>query len=86
MTEEQLNLIRESIELVGATYTRKELAEKLCCNENLISKLAKNGLLDYVKVGRSYIFTQKSVNNFLEKYKNCDLSNDQQILYYKKRA
>ena len=63
-------------------YTQEELAQVLRCDSRHIGRLRRAGLINFIKVGRNYIYRDSDVNSFVEQYANCDLSNENKIKVY----
>jgi excisionase family DNA binding protein len=63
-------------------YTQEELAHVLRCDSRHIGRLRRAGLINFIKVGRNYIYRESDVNSFVEQYANCDLSNENKIKVY----
>lgn len=63
-------------------YTQEELAHVFRCDSRHIGRLRRAGLINFIKVGRNYIYRDSDVNSFVEQYANCDLSNENKIKVY----
>lgn len=63
-------------------YTQEDLAHVLRCDSRHIGRLRRAGLINFIKVGRNYIYRESDVNSFVEQYANCDLSNENKIKVY----
>lgn len=63
-------------------YTQVELANMLRCDSRHIGRLRRAGLINFIKVGRNYIYRESDVNSFIDNYFNCDLSNENKIKVY----
>ena len=63
-------------------YTQEELAQVLRCDSRHIGRLRRAGLINFIKVGRNYIYRESDVNSFVDNYSNCDLSNENKIKVY----
>nr|DAU98780.1 MAG TPA: helix-turn-helix domain protein [Caudoviricetes sp.]DAX52909.1 MAG TPA: helix-turn-helix domain protein [Caudoviricetes sp.] len=63
-------------------YTQEELAQLLRCDSRHIGRLRRAGLINFIKVGRNYIYRESDVNSFVDNYSNCDLSNKNKIKVY----
>lgn len=63
-------------------YTQVELANMLRCDSRHIGRLRRAGLINYLKVGRNYIYREEDINEFATKYASCDLSNENKIKVY----
>ena len=63
-------------------YTQVELANMLRCDSRHIGRLRRAGLINFIKVGRNYIYRESDVNSFVDNYSNCDLSNENKIKVY----
>ncbi len=60
-----LECIKE--EKVNKVYNTEQLCEYLGVSKSVINACKRNGELSYSKIGRSYVFTQKDVDQFLER-------------------
>lgn len=49
------------------TYTEKELAEVLHCNVQTVARYRKQGILQGVKIGTSYIYHDDEITELFEK-------------------
>ena len=59
-----LNTIKEcSVERV---YDTKGVCEYLKVGKSVIDKLRQNGELSYSKIGKTYVYTQKDIDQLLE--------------------
>lgn len=63
-------------------YTQEELAHVLRCDSRHIGRLRRAGLINFIKVGRNYIYRDSDVTSFVDNYSNCDLSNENKIKVY----
>lgn len=63
-------------------YTQEELAHVLRCDSRHIGRLRRAGLINFIKVGRNYIYRESDVTSFVDNYSNCDLSNENKIKVY----
>lgn len=63
-------------------YTQEDLAHVLRCDSRHIGRLRRAGLINFIKVGRNYIYRESDVNSFVDQYANCDLSNENKIKVY----
>lgn len=63
-------------------YTQEELAHVLRCDSRHIGRLRRAGLINFIKVGRNYIYRESDVDSFVDQYANCDLSNENKIKAY----
>ncbi|MEG0564498.1 helix-turn-helix domain-containing protein [Anaerorhabdus sp.] len=61
------------------TYTTKELAKLLNTHDDHINLLRKNHAIAGILFGKKYIYSQKEVEIFLDKFKGYDLSNENEI-------
>lgn len=52
---------------VGKVYNTKELSEYLKVGKAVIDKLRQDGELEFSKLGRTIVFTQRDVEKLLEK-------------------
>ena len=57
-------------------YTTEEVAQKLKTHRNMIDRLRRNGLLNGIKLGKGFIYSDTEVRIFLTTYAGFDLSND----------
>ena len=55
--------------------TREEVAELLHVHVNTISMLREVGIIDGIKIGKNYIFSQKVIRTFQDDYIGLDVSN-----------
>lgn len=60
-------------------YKTAELSNVLGIDRHLIGKLRKYGILQGVKIGKSYIYSEDEIKEFLKEYRGGDLSNDIQM-------
>ncbi len=51
---------------VQRVYNTKELSEYLKVGVSAIEKMRQDGELSYAKLGRTYIYTQKDVDNLIK--------------------
>ncbi len=56
-------------ETVNKVYNTEQLCEYLGVSKSVINTYKRNGELPYSKIGRSYVFTQKDIDQFLENNK-----------------
>jgi len=63
-------------------FTQVELANILRCDSRHIGRLRRAGLINFIKVGRNYIYRESDVNSFVDNYSNCDLSSENKIKVY----
>lgn len=52
---------------VGKVYNTKELSEYLKVGKAVIDKLRQDGELEFSKLGRTIVYTQRDVDKLLEK-------------------
>ena len=52
---------------VEKVYNTKELCDYLKVGKSVIEKLRQSGDLSYVRVGKSYIYTQSDIEEYFEK-------------------
>ena len=57
-------------------FTTDEVAEKLKTHRNMVDRLRRNGLINGIKLGKGFIFSEQELNRFLTSYAGMDLSND----------
>ena len=62
-----------------ATYSAQEAANKLGFDRHRMKTLRDEGLLLGIKTGESWRYSEKELQEFWEKYKGSDMSNDEQI-------
>ena len=55
--------------------TREEVAELLHVHVNTISMLREIGIINGIKIGKNYMFSQKVIRTFQEDYIGLDVSN-----------
>lgn len=59
-------------------YTVKEVSQILKTNVSYVHELRKSGLLPFIKLG-TYKVRKETLEEFLAKYENYDLTNPSQI-------
>ena len=59
-----LNTIKENS--VERVYDTKGVCEYLKVGKSVIDKLRQNGELSYSKIGKTYVYTQKDIDQLLE--------------------
>ncbi len=74
-----------------ATYldmlNQEEVAKKLGTTKQHISVLREIGLIQAIKTGKGFMFSQREIERFQEIYRGCDVSNKMKALEsYKKRG
>ena len=62
------------------TYTTAEVANRLHTHRNMIDRLRRNGLLNGIKLGKGFIYSEEEVQRFLRNYAGLDLSNESNML------
>lgn len=62
------------------TYTTAEVATRLHTHRNMIDRLRRNGLLNGIKLGKGFIYSEEEVQRFLRNYAGLDLSNETNML------
>ena len=62
------------------TYTTAEVATRLHTHRNMIDRLRRNGLLNGIKLGKGFIYSEEEVQRFLRNYAGLDLSNESNML------
>lgn len=55
--------------------TIDELAELMNTTRETVSMLREIGIIRPIKIGKSYMFSQKEIERFQDEYAGCDLSN-----------
>ena len=60
-------------------FTTEETADLLKVNRKIIDSLRKTGVLNGIKLGKTFIFSAKEIDRFLEQYEGTDLSNEFQM-------
>ena len=63
--------------------TREEVAELLHVHVNTISMLREVGIIDGIKIGKNYIFSQKVIRTFQDDYIGLDVSNKNKAMISK---
>lgn len=61
------------------SYTTNEAVKATGINRYLLQKYRESGILKAVKCGRNYIYLKKDLEEMLERFKGCDLSNEHEI-------
>lgn len=74
-----------------ATYldmlNQEEVAKKLGTTKQHISVLREIGLIQAIKTGKGFMFSQREIERFQDIYRGCDVSNKMKALEsYKKRG
>ena len=63
-----LSMLQEVKEqTVGKVYNTKELSEYLKVGKAVIDKLRQDGELEFSKLGRTIVYTQRDIDKLLEK-------------------
>ena len=52
---------------IGKVYNTKELSEYLKVGKSVIDKLRQDGELEFSKLGRTIVYTQRDIEKLLEK-------------------
>ena len=79
--EERISIMRMEVEVsailamlqelkeqtVGKVYNTKELSEYLKVGKAVIDKLRQDGELEFSKLGRTIVYTQRDIEKLLEK-------------------
>lgn len=73
ITESLLNAFKNT-ESPPLTYTFSQTMDILNCGKTQLQYYIELGLLPGIKQGKGWIFSKKEIENFLEKFKGCDLS------------
>lgn len=60
-------------------YTTEELANRLKTTIANIHMLRKLGAIKGTKVGKYYLYSYMSVNEFLARFEGCDMSNEDMV-------
>ena len=55
--------------------TQEEVAKKLGTTKQHISTLRELGLIQAIKTGKGFMFSQREIERFQEVYRGCDVSN-----------
>lgn len=63
--------------------TREEVAELLYVHVNTISMLREVGIIDGIKIGKNYMFSQKVIRTFQDDYIGLDVSNKNKAMISK---
>ena len=63
--------------------TREEVAELLHVHVNTISMLREVGIIDGIKIGKNYMFSQKVIRTFQDDYICLDVSNKNKAMISK---
>lgn len=63
--------------------TREEVAELLHVHVNTISMLHEVGIIDGIKIGKNYMFSQKVIRTFQDDYIGLDVSNKNKAMISK---
>lgn len=67
--------------------TMDEVAELMNTTRDTLTMLREIGIIRPIKIGKSYMFSQKEVARFQDEYVGCDLSNKvTAINAYKEKA
>jgi hypothetical protein len=60
-------------------FTEPELAEELHSNTRMIAQLRRLGAIEAIQLGNKFVYRAVDVEQFLEDFKGCDLSNEYTI-------
>ena len=63
--------------------TREEVAELFHVHVNTISMLRAVGIIDGIKIGKNYMFSQKVIRTFQDDYIGLDVSNKNKAMISK---
>lgn len=63
--------------------TREEVADLLHVHVNTISMLREVGIIDGIKIGENYMFSQKVIRTFQDDYIGLDVSNKNKAMISK---
>lgn len=63
--------------------TREKVAELLHVHVNTISMLHEVGIIDGIKIGKNYMFSQKVIRTFQDDYIGLDVSNKNKAIISK---
>ena len=63
--------------------TREEVAELLHVHVNTISMLREVGIINGIKIGKNYMFSQKAISSFQDDYIGLDVSNKNKAIISK---
>lgn len=63
--------------------TREEVADLLHVHVNTISMLREVGIIDGIKIGKNYMFSQKVIRTFQDDYIGLDVSNKNKAMISK---
>ena len=55
------------------TFTEKELEDVLHIKQRRIAELRKRGILNGVKIGKSYIYHNSEIKRFFERYEGKEI-------------
>ena len=67
--------------------SQEEVAQKLGTTKQHISTLRELGLIQAIKTGKGFMFSQREIERFQEVYRGCDVSNRvKAIESYKQRG
>lgn len=91
LKKELYSMIEVKEEKEKASYlnmlTQEEVAKKLGTTKQNISVLREIGLIQAIKTGKGFMFSQKEIERFQEVYRGCDVSNKVKVLEsYKQRG
>lgn len=91
LKKELYSMIEVKEEKEKASYlnmlTQEEVAKKLGTTKQNISVLREIGLIQAIKTGKGFMFSQKEIERFQEVYRGCDVSNRvKAIESYKQRG
>ncbi|MCD7871725.1 MAG: helix-turn-helix domain-containing protein [Clostridiales bacterium] len=60
-------------------YSIKEVADLFGTTRQTIEMLRREGVLPAIKIGKKYMFTMKSIEQFQNDYQNMNMSNPKEI-------
>lgn len=62
-------------------FTTADLAAALHCNVRQIGKLRRNGLLQGIRAGHGFVFSEDEITEFYRTYAGCDLSTEEKMRF-----
>lgn len=91
LKKELYSMVEVKEEKEKASYlnmlTQEEVAKKLGTTKQHISTLREIGLIQAIKTGKGFMFSQGEIERFQEVYRGCDISNKTKAIEsYKKRG
>lgn len=79
--------VKEEKALYLNMLSQEEVAKKLGTTKQHISTLRELGLIQAIKTGKGFMFSQREIERFQEVYRGCDVSNRvKAIESYKQRG